>query len=148
MRYAFVNFKKVNDLIIKRAIIILLTVALAIGGCNKKQKQKPYMLTMSVMKYDKKGKPFYLDRRREAILAADDTTAYYQALQIVAMNRIDESKVASKLTEKTIKFELKYGIHDIKESFPPETIGRLNRNFIKLHPEISLQTVNAVYHKS
>lgn len=90
----------------KRAIIILLTVALAIGGCNKKQKQKPYMLTMSVMKYDKKGKPFYLDRRREAILAADDTTAYYQALQIVAMNRIDESKVASKLQRKQSSLNL------------------------------------------
>ncbi|RZK67191.1 MAG: hypothetical protein EOO85_25855, partial [Pedobacter sp.] len=106
----------------KRAIITLLTVALAIGGCNKKQKQKPYMLTMSVMQYDKKGEPFYLDRRREAILAADDTTAYYQALKIVTMNKIDESKGTTKIIERTIKFELKYGINDIKKSFSPETI--------------------------
>lgn len=99
------------------------------------------------MKYDKKGRPFYLDHKREPILAQDDTAAYYQALEIVAWRRIKESKFTVRRIERTTKFELKDGARDIEKSFSPETIGRLGINFIKSHPEISIETVDAAYTK-
>lgn len=141
----FDRFKSVNELIMKRELIIILVIAFVICACSTKR--KPYMLTMFVMKYDKKGNPFYLDHKREPILAQDDTAAYYQALKIVTLKRIEESKFTLKRIERTIKFELKDGTRDIEKSFSPETIGRLTINFIKLHPEISIETVDAAYTK-
>lgn len=131
----------------KRKLIIILVVAFAICGCSTKRKQKAYMLTMFVMKYDKKGNPFYLDLKREPILAQDDTAAYYQTLEIVAWRRIKESKFTVRRIERTTKFQLKDCARDIEKSFSPETIGRLGINFIKLHPEISIETVDAAYTK-
>ena len=131
----------------KRELMIILIMVFSIFGCSTKKKRKPYTLTMFVMKYDNKGTPFYLDHKREPILADDDTVAYYQALKIVALNRIKESKFTIKRIERTIKFELKDGARDIEKDFSTETIGRLNINFIKLHPEISIETLDAAYTK-
>lgn len=117
-------------------IIVIMIIAMAIAGCKAKQKQKPYMLTMFVMKYDKKGNPFYLERNRESILASNDTIAFNQAINSFYLEKIKEMKFDAKNLKRTMRFELKDGLRNINHDLTEKVVDSLYLNYQRLNPQI------------
>lgn len=120
----------------KRELIIILVIAFAICGCSTKQKQKPYMLTMFVMKYDNNGNLFYLERNREPILASDDTTAFNQAIKLFYLDRVNEMKLDAKHFEKTVRFELKDGLRNVNADLTQKVVDSLHLDYQRLNPKV------------
>ena len=120
----------------KRELIIILVIAFSIYGCSTKQKQKPYTLTMFVIKYDNKGNLFDFTRNRGPILASDDTTACNQAIKLFYIERLNEMKLDSKHFERTMRFELKDGSRNVNTDLTPKVVDSLRLNYQRLNPKV------------
>lgn len=120
----------------KRELIIILIMVFAICGCSTESKQKPYMLTMFVIKYDNKGNLFNFERNREPILASDDITAFNRAIELFYLDKVNEMKLDAKHFERTVRFELKDGLRNVNKELTQKVVDSLHLNYQRLNPKV------------
>jgi len=89
---------------------ILFLVILLFTQCSgHKKPMKLYTLTLHVMEYNRVGFPFFLDRKRQLLMAENDTVSYIEALKIYYSIKLGEEKLRNAGFSRIQKFELKEG---------------------------------------